>query len=144
MQLPFIVVLIVAALLIGLLFAISMIWFKLNQRLLQLEARLTEKDNTLAGLYKEIEQLQFSVLTINKQQVTNESRVESIKSHVAEELNKVNKALADAAATEPADKLYSRALKLVSKGADVQELMEECELPLAEAEMLIAIHRQHK
>ncbi len=39
------------------------------------------------------------------------------------------------------DKYYRRALKLAEKGADVEEIMQECELPRAEAEMMVAIHR---
>ncbi|WP_448546842.1 DUF2802 domain-containing protein [Thalassotalea fusca] len=45
---------------------------------------------------------------------------------------------------EPQDKLYSRAQKMVSLGADVEEIMSECELPRAEAEMLVAMHRRNK
>jgi hypothetical protein len=42
---------------------------------------------------------------------------------------------------QPQDKLYSRAFKLVELGADIEEVVRECEIPLAEAEMLISIHR---
>ena len=40
------------------------------------------------------------------------------------------------------DKLYSRAFKLAEKGADVDEIIVECELPRAEAEMLLSVYRQ--
>lgn len=43
---------------------------------------------------------------------------------------------------QPEDKLYSRAQKLVELGADIAEIMRECDIPRAEAEMLLAIHRQ--
>ncbi|MGL4826138.1 MAG: DUF2802 domain-containing protein [Vibrionaceae bacterium] len=39
-------------------------------------------------------------------------------------------------------RLYSRAGKLVELGADLEELMEECELPKAEAELLMNIRKQ--
>jgi hypothetical protein len=42
---------------------------------------------------------------------------------------------------QPQDKLYSRAFKLVELGADIEEVVRECDIPLAEAEMLISIHR---
>lgn len=38
-------------------------------------------------------------------------------------------------------KLYSRASKMVELGADVDELMMECELPKAEAELLLNIRK---
>ncbi|WP_286233255.1 DUF2802 domain-containing protein [Thalassotalea sediminis] len=44
---------------------------------------------------------------------------------------------------QPEDKLYSRAQKMVQLGADVDELMTECQLPKIEAEMLIAMHKRN-
>jgi hypothetical protein len=43
---------------------------------------------------------------------------------------------------QPEDKLYSRAQKLVELGADIEEIMRECDIPRPEAEMLMAVHRQ--
>lgn len=42
----------------------------------------------------------------------------------------------------PEDKLYSRAFKMVGLGADAEELVRECDIPRAEAEMLISIHQK--
>jgi hypothetical protein len=42
----------------------------------------------------------------------------------------------------PEDKLYSRAFKMVDLGADAEELVRECDIPRAEAEMLISIHQK--
>jgi len=42
---------------------------------------------------------------------------------------------------QPEDKLYSRAFKLAELGADVDEISKTCEIPLAEAEMLLAVHQ---
>ena len=41
----------------------------------------------------------------------------------------------------PENKLYSRAVKMVELGADVAEIMAERELPKAEAELLLSLHR---
>jgi cell division protein FtsX len=43
---------------------------------------------------------------------------------------------------QPEDKLYTRAQKLVELGADINEIMRECDIPRAEAEMLMSLHRQ--
>jgi len=40
------------------------------------------------------------------------------------------------------DKFYNRAFKLAAKGADIEEIMSECELPRAEVEMLISVYLQ--
>lgn len=41
---------------------------------------------------------------------------------------------------QPEDKLYSRAYKLAALGADLHEIMTECDLPRVEAEMLLAVY----
>ncbi|MED5526662.1 MAG: DUF2802 domain-containing protein [Pseudomonadota bacterium] len=43
---------------------------------------------------------------------------------------------------DPQSKLYSRAAKMVALGADIDELMRECELPRAEAELLFNLHKK--
>lgn len=40
------------------------------------------------------------------------------------------------------DKFYNRAFKLAAKGADINEIMNECELPRAEVEMLLSVYQQ--
>ncbi|KGJ91357.1 DUF2802 domain-containing protein [Colwellia psychrerythraea] len=40
------------------------------------------------------------------------------------------------------DKFYNRAFKLAAKGADIEEIMSECELPRAEVEMLMSVYQQ--
>lgn len=43
---------------------------------------------------------------------------------------------------DPDGRLYSRASKMVELGADVNELMEECDLPKAEAELLLRLQQK--
>ncbi|MCJ8319588.1 MAG: DUF2802 domain-containing protein [Colwellia sp.] len=45
---------------------------------------------------------------------------------------------------QPEDKLYTRAFKLAAKGADVEEIITECELPRAEAEMLLSVYKTNQ
>jgi hypothetical protein len=45
---------------------------------------------------------------------------------------------------QPEDKLYSRAFKLAAKGADLEEIITECELPRAEAEMLLSMYKSNQ
>ncbi|RQW64162.1 DUF2802 domain-containing protein [Vibrio viridaestus] len=39
-------------------------------------------------------------------------------------------------------RLYSRATKMVKLGADIDELIEECELPKAEAELMLSLQKK--
>ncbi|MBY5921276.1 DUF2802 domain-containing protein [Ferrimonas balearica] len=43
---------------------------------------------------------------------------------------------------DPEARLYSRAMKMVELGADVEEIMRECELPRAEAQLLVTLHQR--
>jgi alanyl-tRNA synthetase len=43
---------------------------------------------------------------------------------------------------EPEIKLYQRAAKLVEQGASVDDLMQACDLPRAEAELMLAMHKR--
>ncbi len=40
------------------------------------------------------------------------------------------------------DKFYSRAIKLAKRGADIDEIVAECDLPHAEVEMLISVYQK--
>lgn len=40
------------------------------------------------------------------------------------------------------DKFYTRAIKLAKKGANIDEIVTECELPYAEVEMLISVYQK--
>lgn len=42
---------------------------------------------------------------------------------------------------DPDSKLYNRAMKMVQLGAPLEEVMRECELPRAEAELLYNLHK---
>lgn len=43
---------------------------------------------------------------------------------------------------DPSLRLYQRAAELVKQGASIEEVMEACDIPRAEAEMLSMVHRQ--
>lgn len=45
-------------------------------------------------------------------------------------------------AQAPQNRLYTRAAKMVELGATMEELMAECELPRAEAELLVNLHKK--
>lgn len=53
-------------------------------------------------------------------------------------------ALIDQLQTEQGnDKFYARAIKLAKRGADIDEIVAECELPQAEVEMLISVYQKN-
>lgn len=57
-------------------------------------------------------------------------------------LKKAEENQLDFVAQAPENKLYTRATKMVELGASIEELMKECELPQAEAELLLTLHKK--
>lgn len=78
-------------------------------------------------------------LGLENQQVTKqlEHRIKVIQ----QQQTQLEQLISQIEQQQPEDKLYSRASKLVELGADIEEIMRECDIPKAEAEMLISIHR---
>ncbi|MGL4958572.1 MAG: DUF2802 domain-containing protein, partial [Plesiomonas sp.] len=63
---------------------------------------------------------------------------------VTDKQDRLTQKLAEVTYADPEQRLYSRATKLAEMGAGLDELMSECELPKAEAELLLNLHRQIK
>jgi hypothetical protein len=78
----------------------------------------------------EIKETRMAVLGLGKKI----SGLESVTTEVSEKQEELQ-------LIEPDSKLYSRAVKMVELGANVDEIVRECELPLAEAELLVSLHK---
>jgi hypothetical protein len=63
---------------------------------------------------------------------------------VANEIEQISEHQQKMQLFDPESKLYNRAMKMVQLGAGLEEIMLECELPRAEAELLLNLHRQGK
>ena len=100
----------------------------------ELQARLAEQDTLFNQRVEGIQQQ-----TIENDQVTKqlEHRIKVLQEQIAQQ----NTFIEQIQQQQPEDKLYSRASKLVALGADVEEVMVECDIPRAEAEMLISVHK---
>ena len=85
---------------------------------------------------------QLEVWQLEHQQVSQqlEHRIKVVQGHLKDQQQMIEQRNAQ----QPEDKLYSRAQKMVLLGADVDELIVECDLPKAEAEMLVALHNKKR
>ena len=108
-----------------------------NQELLVLELKtlLTEKNIQLSQHQQHYRESQLENEQVAKQLA---HRIKTMQEKFDEQLGKIEQLLHQ----QPEDKLYSRAQKLVELGADITEIMRECDIPRPEAEMLMAVHRQ--
>lgn len=105
------------------------------------ELFLNELQSSQQSLNKQLKDLDdnFKSQNIENEQVSKqlEHRIKAVQ----EENILQKELLIQLQNQQPQDKLYSRAFKLVELGADIEEVVRECDIPLAEAEMLISVHR---
>ena len=115
---------------------------ELQQQVQGQELQLVELQTLLAHNQSQLEiNLQQSAeAQLENEQVSKqlEHRIKVTQEQFASQFQTIEQLLHQ----QPEDKLYSRAQKLVELGADIAEIMRECDIPRAEAEMLMAVHRQ--
>ena len=95
------------------------------------QKQLQETQQQLSILRSEVAEMRAGMLSIGKRVVAVEE-----KSQELEQLRDAQKY------DDPNAKIYSRAVKMVELGADLEEIIHECELPRAEAELLMSLHKQ--
>ncbi|SHI10294.1 DUF2802 domain-containing protein [Ferrimonas marina] len=83
------------------------------------------------SLQRELAEIRTGALGVGR-------RVKEIEQH----LDLLKARQDEVAQTDPEARLYNRAMKMVELGADVDEIMRECELPRAEAQLLVTLHRR--
>lgn len=93
-------------------------------------------------LHFDIEHLQsqYEQITIENEQVSKqlEHRINTLQTQI----NSQQDVLSQLQTDQGDDKFYTRAIKLAKKGADIEEIVTECELPYAEVEMLISVYQK--
>ena len=108
------------------------------QNLIQaLEAKVKATEKTQAQLNEMLHEVRTGAFGLGGRLKTLESEIKSIQQRQTELINKQ----ADLEQQEVSSPMYTRAAKLVASGASIEDIMEECDLPRAEAELLIALHR---
>ncbi|WP_368158545.1 DUF2802 domain-containing protein [Aeromonas sp. R10-2] len=115
--------------LIALAFA-SYIWFK-SKRSKQ------ESEVSVATLQGQLESLRKQMMELHTGAIGMGQRLQSVEGA----MQQVNERQQELTMQDPERRLYSRAAKMVELGADLDEVMSECELPKAEAELLISLRK---
>jgi predicted nucleic acid-binding Zn-ribbon protein len=103
----------------------------------QLEQQLDYQAQQLQQSRHELEELRAGVIGVGQRVLQMDNRQLQLAEHV-QALNDKQQALE---LTDPDAKIYSRAMKMVQLGAGLDEIMQECELPRAEAELLFNLHQ---
>ena len=109
--------------------------YSLNKRLTVSEQanqnKLADALQQNSILRSEVAEMRAGMLSIGKRLVTVEQKNQELAQQ--QDAQKYD---------DPDAKIYSRAVKMVELGADIEEIIRECELPRAEAELLMSLHQQ--
>ncbi|MBV7314818.1 DUF2802 domain-containing protein [Shewanella sp. NIFS-20-20] len=113
--------------------AVILCWYvkRLTVRVDALAKVLKASDKQKDDMKRDVSELRSGTIGVGR-------RVLELENTLSQQAMK----LAETQEHDPQARLYSRATKMVSLGADITELMAECELPRAEAELLLRLHRQ--
>jgi septal ring factor EnvC (AmiA/AmiB activator) len=102
-----------------------------EQKQKSLSKHLQENENQTVILRSEIAELRSGLMSIGQRLVACENYAKDIAQQQAAQKY-----------DDPDAKIYSRAVKMVELGAGIDEIMRECELPRAEAELLMSLHNK--
>ncbi|MDK2598484.1 DUF2802 domain-containing protein [Pseudoalteromonas sp. P94(2023)] len=122
---------VISLLCLGLLFVFSKRIYQAQQSNARLLKQTQNDAEQISILRSEIAEVRASVLSIGKRLVASESFAKDLAQQQAAQKY-----------DDPDAKIYSRAVKMVELGADLEEIMRECELPRAEAELLMSLHNK--
>ena len=126
-----VVVIAVAAIL---LLALADLRRKLNQQ----QERLEQLSTQLHAFQNEVSAMEESVSEIRAGSLGVGAKVRQLDNALQDSLAKQEALLEQ----DPNNRLYVTAAKLIATGATIEEVMRECELPRAEAELLFSIHKR--
>jgi len=115
---------------------------ELQQQVNSQEIQVLELQNLLA---RQQSQLEINQEQCTESQIENEQVSKQLEHRIKvaqEQFNNQFQSIEQLLHQQPEDKLYTRAQKLVELGADLAEIMRECDIPRAEAEMLLSIHQK--
>ena len=89
-----------------------------------------KKVNTLNDELHEIRSGNYGIISRVKELVQQVDKLQSAQQTLVEQ--------------EPQSRFYSKGTKLISQGASLEDVMRECDMPAAEAELLFKLHNHQK
>ena len=126
----------VAALCVSVLFT-TVLWFVSRRNHARLTKELAQQQQHLSALKKQLhinastlEEIQARSLVVAKNTDQTEAALAALKQQLT--------ALGE---QDPDSRLYQRAAEMIQSGASVEEVMHNCDLPLAEVQLLMNIHQ---
>ncbi len=115
-----------------------------NSQLNILSQQLELNQQQLAAAQSETEELRAGIIGVGQRVLSLEQQLQNQQvslQQVQSSCNELAEQQQALSLTDPESKIYTRAMKMVHLGADLEEIMRECELPRAEAELLFNLHQ---
>jgi septal ring factor EnvC (AmiA/AmiB activator) len=125
-------------------FYVARITKELDRLKLQLESSsmlMSEFSNTNQLLQNHVNIVEKDIKSITTEHSQVLKQLELRSKYLNENIVELEKSILQLQANHSQDKYYNRALNLAAKGASVEEIMNECELPRAEVEILLSVHK---
>ena len=116
---------------LGLIFGLKKRLDSLNKHASLLKSQCDESLSQTEILRSEIVELRAGLMSVGKRLLAAENSLKDLAQ--LQEAQKYD---------DPDAKIYSRAVKMIELGAQLDEIMRECEIPRAEAELLLSLHRK--
>ncbi|MCR3985565.1 MULTISPECIES: DUF2802 domain-containing protein [Aeromonas] len=99
--------------------------------------RQRESEASVEALQGQLESLRKQMMELHTGAIGMGQRLQAAEGA----MQKIHDSQQELTLQDPERRLYSRAAKMVELGADLDEVMSECELPQAEAELLISLRK---
>ena len=103
-----------------------------------------EQEQQKLSLLGEVERVEGMAKNANNQHAESQARTLVITRHLQtldENQTEIQSQIRELKLQDPSLRLYQRAAELVKQGATIDEIMDACDIPRAEAEMLMMVHR---
>ena len=114
---------------LGLMFFQHIQTKQLRSKVSALTLLVKESDRQRETVKRELQELRSGTIGVGRRMLELEKKASQQDARLDEAKNQ-----------DPQAKLYTRAMKMVDLGAGVDELINECEIPKAEAELIIRLH----
>lgn len=128
---------ILSSVILGLLLLLWIVCALLWQKYKRLQQTLVEQMQAGQQLQQQYDSLCKQLTELHASSVGVGQRLQSAESY----MQQISARQQEFTLQDPDRRLYSRAAKMVELGADLDELIHECELPKAEAQLLLSLRK---
>jgi hypothetical protein len=129
---------IVLGVFLALLIIVSSILWYVTKRISLLKTQLSEANHTNLQTFEKLEQLDDELHEIRS---GNQALSKKVKELVIT-INGLGDQQQKFAEQDPQSRFYQKAAKLIADGVTIEDVMQECDLPRAEAELLFSLHHR--